>query len=183
MRVNALPLLAVSLSRLLEAIVPASVALLRGGDSAAVLSPLSGIALLPGLLWILLLLMLRVLPTVLTALLTTAWIVFMGTLSELRALLLIGHLKPPGIFIPSSKLGSSFRSKVALSSHPSSAAEIWPIILPPAAIMEVIEKKGPTHRRRAFSVASKPAEINDAIATPRIFKERRLSRFFSMKYM
>jgi hypothetical protein len=82
-------------------LLTASVALLRGGDSAAVLSPLSGIALLPGLLRILLLLMLRVLAAVLTALLTTAWIVFMGTLSGLRALL-IGHLKPPGIFIPSS---------------------------------------------------------------------------------
>ena len=60
--------------------------MLRGGYSPAVLAALSGIALLPGLLWILLLLMLRVLAAMLTALLATAWIVFMGTLSELRAL-------------------------------------------------------------------------------------------------
>jgi hypothetical protein len=94
----------------------ASIALLRSGYAAAVLSALlTGIALLPGLLRILLLLMLRVLSTLLTALLTTAWVVFMGTLSELRALL-IGHLKPPGIFIPSGKLGSGSRTKVAPAS-------------------------------------------------------------------
>jgi hypothetical protein len=88
----------------------ASIAMLRRCYAAALLT--RGIALLPGLLRILLLLMLRVLSTLLTALLTTAWVVFMRTLSELRALL-IGHLKPPGIFIPSGKLGSGSRSKVA----------------------------------------------------------------------
>jgi len=91
----------------------ASIAMLRRCYAAALLT--RGIALLPGLLRILLLLMLRVLSTLLTALLTTAWVVFMGTLSELRALL-IGHLKPPGIFIPSGKLGSRYRSKVAPAS-------------------------------------------------------------------
>jgi pheromone shutdown protein TraB len=71
--------------------------MLRRGDASALLT---GIALLPGLLRILLLLMLRLLATALLTVLTTAWIVFMGALSELRALLRIGHLQPPGIFIP-----------------------------------------------------------------------------------
>ena len=103
------------------------IAVFRSGDSAAMLSPLSGIALLPGLLRILLLLMLRVLATMLTAaLLAAAWIVLMGTLSELRALLRIRHLKTSRDFhpffnirfalwyegcpaSPSHKLGRSFR--------------------------------------------------------------------------
>lgn len=127
MRINALPLLAVSFIGGYLRLFAASVALLRGGYAAPVLSALlTGITLLPGLLRILLLLMLRVLSTLLTALLTTAWIVFMGTLSELRALL-IGHLKPPGIFIPSGKLGSRSRSKVAPApiGVPSAASQSW----------------------------------------------------------
>jgi hypothetical protein len=55
--------------------------------------------MLPGPLWILLLLMLRLLTAVL-ALLATARIVFMGALSVLGALLRIGHLEPPGILYP-----------------------------------------------------------------------------------
>jgi hypothetical protein len=70
-----------------------SAALLPGGAPL-----LSGFLWIVLLLWILLLLVLRLL----TAVLTTARIVFMGALSLLRALLRIGHLKPPGIFIPLS---------------------------------------------------------------------------------
>jgi hypothetical protein len=73
--------------------------MLGRGYAAALLT--GGIALLPGLLRVLLLLMLRILATLLTAAGIT-WIVFVGTLSVLSALL-IGHLEPPGIFIPSCR--------------------------------------------------------------------------------
>jgi hypothetical protein len=87
--------------------------MLRRCYAAALLT--GGISLLPGLLRILLLLMLRILAAVLPAAGIT-WIIFVGTLSVLRALL-IGHLKPPGIFIPSSRLGSRCGTRVAFVSR------------------------------------------------------------------